>query len=50
MANKVLIGSNATILPIKIESNVIIGAGAVVTKNCKKNKVYFGNPAKSKKK
>ncbi len=48
--DNVLIGSNTTILPLKIEHNVTIGAGSVVTKNCKKNKVYVGNPAKILKK
>jgi acetyltransferase-like isoleucine patch superfamily enzyme len=44
--DNVKIGSNSTILPIKIENNVVIGAGSVVSKNCKKNLIYFGNPAK----
>ena len=44
--DNVLIGSNSTIMPIKIEKRSVIGAGSVVTKNCKKNKVYAGNPAK----
>jgi acetyltransferase-like isoleucine patch superfamily enzyme len=39
-------GSNSTILPVEIEKNVTIGAGSVVTKNCKKNNVFVGNPAK----
>ena len=42
----VLIGSNATILPVTICSNVVIGSGAVVTKDIKKKGVYAGNPAK----
>ena len=50
ISDNVLVGSNATILPVKIESNVTIGAGSVITKNCKKNKVYVGNPAKTLKK
>ena len=50
VGDNVLIGSGSTILPIKIEKNVIIGAGSVITKNCKKNKVYLGNPAKLLKK
>ena len=37
-------------IPITIEKNVILGAGSVVTKNCKKNKIYKGNPAKIYKK
>ena len=47
--DNVKIGSNSTILPGKIENNVIIGAGSVVTKNCKKDSTYIGNPAKNKK-
>lgn len=48
IGNGVSIGSNATILPgITIEDGAIIGAGAVVTKNVKKNSVTYGNPAKS---
>ena len=46
VSNNVLIGSNSTILPVKICSKVIIGAGAVVTKNIDKSGVYAGNPAK----
>ena len=46
--DNVKIGSNSTILPIKIENNVVIGAGSVVSKNCKKNLIYYGNPAKKK--
>jgi len=49
VGNNVLIGSNSTILPVIIEDNVTIGAGSVVTKNCMKSKIYFGNPAKEKK-
>ena len=49
VGNKVLIGSNSTILPIVIEDRVVIGAGSVVTKKCNKEKTYFGNPAKQKK-
>lgn len=44
--NNVLIGSNSTILPIKICKNVVIGAGAVVTKNIDESGIYAGNPAK----
>ena len=46
IGNNVLIGSNSTILPIKIVSNVVIGAGAVVTKDIKKKGTYSGNPAR----
>lgn len=46
IGNKVSIGSNATILPVEICDNVVIGAGAVVTKDIKEPGVYAGNPAK----
>lgn len=44
--NNVSIGSNATILPVKICSNVVIGAGSVVTKDINEAGFYVGNPAK----
>ena len=44
--DNVLIGSNATILPVKICKNVVIGAGSVVTKDITKPGTYAGNPAK----
>ena len=43
--NNVSIGSNSTILPVNICSNVVIGAGSVVTKSINEPGVYFGNPA-----
>lgn len=46
IGNNVSIGSNATILPVEICDNVVIGAGAVVTKNIDKTGVYAGNPAR----
>ena len=46
IGNNVSIGSNATILPVKICDNVVIGAGAVVTKNITKPGIYAGNPAR----
>lgn len=46
IGNNVSIGSNATILPVSICDNVVIGAGAVVTKDIIKPGVYAGNPAK----
>ena len=42
----VSIGTNATILPVKICDNVVVGAGAVVTKNINIPGVYVGNPAR----
>ena len=44
--SNVFIGSNSTILPVSICSNVVIGAGSVVTKNITKPGKYAGNPAK----
>jgi acetyltransferase-like isoleucine patch superfamily enzyme len=46
IGNNVSIGSNATILPVTICDNAVIGAGAVVTKNITQPGVYVGNPAK----
>lgn len=46
VGDHVSIGSNATILPVSICNNVVIGAGAVVTKNISQPGVYAGNPAK----
>jgi acetyltransferase-like isoleucine patch superfamily enzyme len=46
IGNNVRIGSNATILPVNIGDNVIIGAGAVVTKDIPANTTVKGNPAK----
>lgn len=48
IGNNVSIGSNATILPVTICDNVVIGAGSVVTKDIIKPGVYYGNPAKIK--
>ena len=46
IGNNVLIGSNATILPVKICEGSVIGAGSVVTKNINIKGIYAGNPAK----
>ena len=46
IGNNVSIGSNATILPVTICDKVVIGAGAVVTKNITEPGIYAGNPAK----
>ncbi len=43
--DNVSIGSNSTILPVSICSNVVIGAGSVVTKDINYPGVYAGNPA-----
>lgn len=46
IGNNVSIGSNVTILPVNICDNVVIGAGAVVTRDIKIKGKYAGNPAK----
>lgn len=46
IGNNVSIGSNATILPVSICNDVVIGAGAVVTKDISVPGIYIGNPAK----
>ena len=46
LGNKVSIGTNATILPVSICDNVVVGAGAVVTKDITEPGVYAGNPAR----
>jgi acetyltransferase-like isoleucine patch superfamily enzyme len=46
IGNNVLIGTNATILPVNVCDDVVIGAGSVVTKDIKKKGFYAGNPAK----
>ena len=46
IGNNVSIGSNATILPVSVCDNIVIGAGSVVTKNITKPGIYAGNPAK----
>ena len=45
VGKNVSIGSNATILPVSICDDVVIGAGSVVTKNIIVPGIYAGNPA-----
>lgn len=45
IGNNVSIGSNSTILPVSICDHVVIGAGAVVTKNIFRPGTYVGCPA-----
>jgi acetyltransferase-like isoleucine patch superfamily enzyme len=45
IGNNVSIGSNATLLPVSVCDGVVIGAGAVVTKDLKEKGIYAGNPA-----
>ena len=42
----VSIGTNATILPVTICDQVVVGAGAVVTKDITSPGIYAGNPAR----
>jgi acetyltransferase-like isoleucine patch superfamily enzyme len=46
VGHRVSIGSNATILPVDICDDTVIGAGAVVTQNIEVAGVYAGNPAR----
>jgi acetyltransferase-like isoleucine patch superfamily enzyme len=46
IGKNVSIGSNATILPVTICNDVVIGAGSVVTKHITEPGTYAGNPAK----
>jgi acetyltransferase-like isoleucine patch superfamily enzyme len=46
LGNRVSIGTNATILPVTICDYVVIGAGAVVTKDITVSGIYVGNPAR----
>lgn len=46
IGNRVSIGSNATIMPVKICDDVVIGAGSVVTRAILEPGVYAGNPAR----
>jgi acetyltransferase-like isoleucine patch superfamily enzyme len=46
IGNGVSIGTNSTILPVTICDRVVIGAGAVVTKDITHPGIYAGNPAR----
>lgn len=46
IGNHVSLGSNATIMPVNICDNVVIGAGAVVTKDINEAGIYAGNPCR----
>jgi acetyltransferase-like isoleucine patch superfamily enzyme len=46
IGNRVSIGSNATILPVEVCDDVVIGAGAVISKNISVRGIYAGNPAR----
>lgn len=44
--DRVSIGSNATILPVHVCADVVIGAGSVVTRDIDEPGTYAGNPAR----
>ena len=46
VGNRVSIGTNATVLPVCICDDVVIGAGSVVTKDITQPGIYCGNPAR----
>ena len=46
LGNRGSVGTNATILPVTICDHVVIGAGAVVTKDITVSGIYAGNPAR----
>jgi len=46
IGNRVSIGSNATILPVTVCDDAVVGAGAVVTKDILEPGIYAGNPAR----
>lgn len=46
VGNRVSIGSNVTVLPVTICDDVVIGAGAVVTRDISVSGTYVGNPAR----
>jgi len=46
IGHRVSIGSNVTLLPVDVCNDVVIGAGAVVTKNIDQPGIYAGNPAR----
>lgn len=46
IGNRVSIGSNATIMPVSIVDDVVIGAGSVVTRDITTPGIYAGNPAR----
>jgi acetyltransferase-like isoleucine patch superfamily enzyme len=47
IGSHVSIGTNATILPVTICDNVVVGAGSVVTRSITEPGIYAGNPARS---
>jgi acetyltransferase-like isoleucine patch superfamily enzyme len=46
LGNQISVGTNATILPVTICDQAVIGAGAVVAKDISVSGIYAGNPAR----
>jgi len=46
VGSRVSIGTNATILPVRIVDRVVVGAGSVVTRYLDRPGIYAGNPAR----
>lgn len=46
LGDRVSIGTNATVLPVSICNDVVVGAGSVVTKDITESGIYAGNPAR----
>jgi acetyltransferase-like isoleucine patch superfamily enzyme len=46
LGNHISVGTNATVLPVTICDNVVIGAGSVVTRDITEPGIYAGNPAR----
>ena len=46
IGDRVSIGSKSTVLPVRICSDVVVGAGSVVTRDIEVPGTYFGNPAR----
>jgi acetyltransferase-like isoleucine patch superfamily enzyme len=46
IGSNVSIGTNATVMPVSICDNVVVGAGAVVTRDITEPGIYAGNPAR----
>lgn len=46
LGDRVSVGTNATVLPVRICDDAVVGAGSVVTRDIDAPGVYAGNPAR----
>jgi acetyltransferase-like isoleucine patch superfamily enzyme len=46
LGNRVSVGTNATLMPVSICDDVVVGAGSVITKDITEPGIYAGNPAR----